>query len=480
MGSRRYFGTDGVRGVAGQFPMTAGFAFRLGTALAEGLRHEGTLAPHVVVGMDTRRSGPMLAHAASAGLSSRGAKVTWLGVVPTPGTSYLTTALGADAGLMVSASHNPFDDNGLKIFNRNGEKLSDALEEDIESLIDADPDSFPAVVGAAVGSAVRYRTQDGHYVERLLSFAPYLDGLRVGLDCANGASYAIAPRVFQKIGARLDVINAMPDGENINVDCGSTHPAAIQKRVEMHELDVGITFDGDADRVLMVDRKGRLVTGDHILAICALSRGETEVVATLMTNLGVERYMNEHGVTVHRVQVGDRYVHEELTARGLQLGGEQSGHLLFLDKGPTGDGILTALQLLSAVRKSDRTLEAWMDEIVTYPQALLNVSVPLDLRSSLAEAPAVVEAVRDAEKKLAGDGRINVRPSGTEALVRVMVEGPERELVDALAREVAEAVERAASETTDETTDGATDGATEGITDDATADATPVVNEPPA
>lgn len=446
MASRKYFGTDGVRGVAGMHPMTAGFAFRLGVALAEGLRHEGTAAPHVVVGMDTRRSGPMLAHAASAGLSSRGATVTWLGIVPTPGTSYLTTALGADAGLMVSASHNPFDDNGLKIFNRQGEKLSDGLETDIESLIDSDPETLAPVVGGAVGSASRYRTQDGHYVEHLLSYAPYLDGLRVGLDCANGASYAIAPRVFQKIGARLDVINAMPDGENINVECGSTHPEAIQRRVQKHELDVGITFDGDADRVLLVDRKGRLVTGDHILAICALSGGDTEVVATLMTNLGVEHYMNDHGIRLHRVQVGDRYVHEELNRRGLRLGGEQSGHVLFLDKGPTGDGILTALQLLSAVRKSDRTLEAWMDEIVTYPQALLNVSVPLALRAGLPDAAAVKEAVARAEATLAGDGRINVRPSGTEPLVRVMVEGPDATVVASLAQSIAEAVAASAAE----------------------------------
>ncbi len=445
MSDRRYFGTDGVRGVAGRHPMTASFAFRLGLATADGLRHEGVARPHVVIGMDTRRSGPMLAHAVAAGLASRGADVTWLGIVPTPGVSFLTRALEADAGVVVSASHNPFVDNGLKLFNRNGEKLSDALEADIEQLIERDPAELEPVSGSDVGSSSRYRQDEGHYIEHLLRNAPYLDGLRVGLDCANGASHAIAPRVFSKIGARVDVIHANPDGENINVGSGSTHPQAIQQRVREHELDVGITFDGDADRALLVDRRGRLVTGDHILAICALSRGDKEVVATLMSNLGVERYLERHGVKLHRVQVGDRYVHEDLVRRNLRLGGEQSGHVLFLDKAPTGDGILTALQVLAAVRKSDRTLDAWVDEIPIYPQVLRNVRVPSERKADLVEDATVRSALDAARESLGDEGRINLRPSGTEPLVRVMVEAEDADRVARVADDVAAVVERAAA-----------------------------------
>jgi len=443
MAQRRYFGTDGVRGVAGEHPMTGAFAFQLGVAAAEGLRRRGRGRPRVVVGMDTRRSGPMLAHAVAAGLASRGADVTWLGVLPTPGVSFLTRELGCDAGVVVSASHNPFGDNGLKLFNQDGEKLSDALEQEIEQLLDAAPEALPPVTGSAVGSATRYRTADGHYLQHLLSHAPYLDGLRVALDCANGAASQIAPKVFQKIGARLDLINARPDGENINVDCGSTSPGAVRTRVVEHELDVGVTFDGDADRALLVDRRGRLVTGDHIMAICALTAGDEEVVATLMSNLGVERYLQAHGVRMHRVKVGDRYVHEELTRRGLRLGGEQSGHILFLDKAPTGDGILTALQALAAVRKSGRPLEAWMDDIPVYPQCLLNVRVPLDARGSVLEDASVKKALDAARARLGETGRINLRPSGTEPLVRVMVEAEDDTLVGAVAKQVAAAVEAA-------------------------------------
>ncbi|MEJ2668297.1 MAG: phosphoglucosamine mutase [Deinococcales bacterium] len=443
MADRRYFGTDGIRGVAGEHPMTGAFAFRLGVAAAEGLRRRGADRPHVVVGMDTRRSGPMLAHAVSAGLASRGADVTWLGVMPTPGVSYLARALDADAGVVVSASHNPFRDNGLKLFNGSGEKLSDALEEEIETLLDLDPEGLEPVVGSDVGSATRYRTNDGHYLQHLLANAPYLDGLRVALDCANGASHQIAPKVFEKIGARLDLIHARPDGENINVGCGSTHPDTVRQRVVEHELDVGVTFDGDADRALLVDRRGRLVTGDHILAICALTAGDSEIVATLMSNLGVERYLQDRGVTMHRVKVGDRYVHEELTRRGLRLGGEQSGHVLFLDRAPTGDGILTALQLLAAVRKSGRPLEAWLDEIPVYPQRLVNVRVPAASKGEVLEADAVRDAVEAARTRLGETGRINLRPSGTEPLVRVMVEAEDEVLVERLAGEVAAAVEAA-------------------------------------
>ena len=456
MAIRRYFGTDGVRGVAGESPMTVGFALRLGVATAETMRRAGHGHPHVLIGMDTRRSGPMLAHAAAAGLTSRGATVTWLGVVPTPGVSYLTRALGADAGLMVSASHNPFHDNGLKLFDANGEKLSDEVEASIEELIDqlaADEHAgLEPITGAEVGvmEPIDHAPLGGGskldpYFRHLLENAPYLDGMRVALDCAHGASYAIAPQLFAKIGARVEVLNVEPDGRNINVDCGSTHPDALARRVVEGGFDVGVTFDGDADRALLIDSKGRLVSGDHIIAIAALSRGEREVVATVMTNLGTERYLAGQGVKLHRVKVGDRYVFEELRRRDLKVGGEQSGHVLFLDKAPTGDGMLTALVALSAVRKSGRSLEEWMDEIPVYPQLLVNVPVPPGLRDHLSEVEDVRAAVAEAEAQLGAAGRVLLRPSGTEPLVRVMVEGEQPELVEGTAQRIADAVRAAAA-----------------------------------
>ena len=442
MAKRSYFGTDGIRGVAGKNPMTASFAFRVGVATTETLKKKVS-APRILIGTDTRRSGPMLAQAVSSGVMSRGGNVTFLGIIPTPGVSHLTKALNADAGFVISASHNPFEDNGLKIFNGDGEKLSDEVESGIEALLEADAEDLPAVTGEAIGTPGRYRRDDDDYIHFLLDNAPYLDGLRVGLDCANGAAYQLAPRVFQKIGARLDVVSAHPDGLNINVNCGSTHPEAMQTRVRELELDVGISFDGDADRALLIDKKGRLVTGDHILAICALAREEKQIVATLMSNLGVERFLQERGVEMVRTQVGDRYVHAELQARKLELGGEQSGHVLFLDKAPTGDGLLTALQTLAAIRKSGKPLEAWMDDIPQYPQILVNVNVPANKKNSLSALPEIQQAVVKVEEVLGEDGRINLRPSGTEPLIRVMVEGKDQTLIESLAQSVARAVEAA-------------------------------------
>ncbi len=455
MSDRRYFGTDGVRGIAGHHPMTATFALKLGVATAEALRRSGAARPQVLIGMDTRRSGPMLVHALSSGLMSRGADVVSLGVIPTPGVSFLTRALGADAGIVVSASHNPFDDNGIKLFNAAGEKLSDSVEADIEELMDRVEDglngALEPLTGTGLGSYRRLPHSSksgsdiGAYVEHLLAHAPYLDGLKVVLDCANGAGHRIAPLVFNRLGGRLEVINSRPDGENINVDCGSTHPEPLRRRVVEGGFEVGVTLDGDADRALLVDRKGRLVTGDHILAICALGRGETDVVATQMSNLGVEHYLQARGVKMHRAKVGDRYVFEELRKLGATLGGEQSGHVLFLDKAPAGDGILTALQVLSAVRQSGKSLDQWLDEIPSYPQVLVNVAVPAKLRDGLASSPAVFERVRAVQAELGADGRVLLRPSGTEPLVRVMVEGRDEAQVRSLAESVADVVRSSAT-----------------------------------
>jgi len=445
MSLRRFFGTDGIRGVAGTSPMTAAFALALGSATAEHLWARLGERPTLVIGRDTRRSGPMLVSAVTAGLTSRGADVVDLGVMPTPGVSHMVQALKAHAGVMVSASHNPFDDNGLKVFGADGAKLADEEEAELELRIDAAPDSLLLRTGTDLGRVDRYRSDDGHYLRFLLSQAPYLDGLRVGLDCAHGAAFQLAPRVFQQIGARLDVSFAKPDGANINATCGSTHPEVLQRRVLELGLDVGVSFDGDADRALLVDRRGRLVTGDHVLAICAVVRGESAVVATTMTNLGTERYLAGRGIELQRVAVGDRYVLEGLRAAGLKLGGEQSGHILFLDKAPTGDGILTALQVLAACRTSGKPLDAWMDEIPVYPQALVSVRVPPAAKDRLCSEPEVAAAIAAVEVALADTGRVNVRPSGTEPVVRVMVEAPTQELVDRWTAHVVDAVRRGAA-----------------------------------
>ena len=439
--SRKYFGTDGIRGIAGKEPISADFAFRLGRAAAEALKANGIEKPLFAIGRDTRHSGVMLSSAISSGIMSRGADVILLGIMPTPAVSFLTRDLKADAGIVISASHNPFEDNGIKFFNRDGEKLSDAVEAGIEAWLEQNPAELDEVVGEDIGTTRRYSHENDDYYKYLLANAPDLDGMTIGLDCANGAAYEIAPRLFRELGAHLDVINAHPDGININLECGSTHPEALLRRVNALELELGVSFDGDADRALLVDRKGRLVSGDHIMAINAIVNNETAVVATIMSNLGVENYLKSKGIEMIRTQVGDRYVHEELLARGLKLGGEQSGHILFLDQSPTGDGILTAIQTLKAIRQSGKSLEEWMDEIPVFPQTLLNVKVSSEIKKTIQDIPAVRAAVAKAEKVLGENGRVNLRPSGTEALIRVMVEGQDAEQIAGLAREIAAAVE---------------------------------------
>lgn len=438
--SRKYFGTDGIRGVAGQEPITADFAFKLGVAATETLKANGVSKPEFVIGRDTRHSGIMLSAAISSGIMSRGGDVTLLGIMPTPGVSYLTTDLSADAGIVISASHNPFADNGIKFFNNQGKKLSDSIEQEIEDRLEQSTASLELVIGENIGITKRYSHENDDYYKYLLNLAPDLEDMEIGLDCANGAAYDIAPRLFRELGAHLDVIDAHPDGININEDCGSTHPGSLIRRVNALGLELGVSFDGDADRALLVDKKGRLVDGDHILAINAIVNNEKTIVATIMSNLGVERYLNKNGIEMLRTQVGDRYVHEEMVKRNLNLGGEQSGHILFLDLSPTGDGILTALQTLKSIRNSDKSLEQWLDEIPLFPQVLLNVTVPLDLKSEIPNHPSVKKALTKAENILGKSGRINLRPSGTEALIRVMVEGEDKVEVNKIAKTVAEVV----------------------------------------
>lgn len=447
---KRYFGTDGIRGVAGAMPMTAGFALHVGVALAEVLTDgQGD----VLVGCDTRRSSDMLVHALAAGLTSRGANVRLLGVLPTPAVSFLTRTTDAAAGVVVSASHNPFEQNGIKVFQGDGKKLSDALEHAIEAAIDAAIDAahqdasnglLARVTGRQIGRSDFAEGLREQYLESLLTDAPDLTGIKVALDCANGAAFASAPHAFRALGADVTVFNDAPDGNNINVNCGSTHPQAFQALLASGDFDVGVTFDGDADRALLVDKRGRLVTGDHILALCALARHETTVVSTLMANLGLEHFLAERGVNLLRTQVGDRYVYEALEAQKLTLGGEQSGHVLFLDRAPTGDGVLTALQTLAAVNALGESLEHWVDALTLYPQTLLNVPVDAALKAHIAEHDVVKAALQQAEADLEGWGRINVRPSGTEPLVRVMVEGSDAVRMQSIAEQVAAAVARVA------------------------------------
>ena len=441
MADRKYFGTDGVRAVAGQNPLTAEWTLKLGAAAGEVFKAQ-TRKPVVVIGRDTRRSGDMLEAALAAGLTARGVDVIHLGVIPTPGVSYLTRQLGAIAGVVISASHNPFEDNGIKFFGANGEKLSDTLELEIEANLERD---LEPVTGTNMGTVNDYREAERIYSNFLLEHTPDLSGMRIALDCANGATFKIAPRVFQRAGADVFAVYTTPDGKNINLNCGSTHPNHLQQIVREGNFDLGIAFDGDGDRAILVDGSGELVHGDHMLYITAIHRHERTVVATIMSNMGLEVKLREHGIGLERTAVGDRYVHERLLERGLTLGGEQSGHVLFLDAAPTGDGILTALQTVKAVRASGKSLETWRNELVMFPQTLVNVRVSADgptNKHSISKHAEVVEAVAHAEKTLEGRGRVNLRPSGTEPLVRVMIEGPNEAEIHTLAESIASAIRR--------------------------------------
>lgn len=437
MAERNYFGTDGVRAVAGEYPLTAAWVMQLGAAAGEVFKRKNPRAS-VVIGKDTRQSGDMLEAALAAGLTSRGVNVIHLGVLPTPGVSYLTRRLEADAGVVISASHNPYQDNGIKFFGADGQKLSDATEAEIEAAIAEVPNLAP-VTGVDMGGVTNYAEAERVYTAFLRQHAPDLSGLRIALDCANGAAYRVAPKVFQSAGADVFAVYTNPDGRNINRNCGSTHMDHLRLIVAQGDYDLGIAFDGDADRALFVDSRGNMIHGDHMLLLNARARGEKAVVATLMTNMALEVKLREGGVPLERTAVGDRYVHERLHSKGLNLGGEQSGHVLFLDVSPTGDGVLTALLTLASMKKLETTLDELHDELVMFPQTLVNVRVKD--KKAIASDSAVQKAVSEAEVKLSGKGRINLRPSGTENLIRVMVEGQDEAEIHAIAAEVAKIVE---------------------------------------
>ncbi len=441
--ARKYFGTDGVRGTVGQFPITPDFVLKLGWAAGKVLAARG--GSKILIGKDTRISGYMFESALEAGISAAGIDVRLLGPLPTPGIAYLTRTLSAQAGIVISASHNAYTDNGIKFFGPDGRKLNDAIEQEIEKLLD---EEMSVVATDQIGKVRRIDDARGRYIEFCKSTTPGLDlkGMKVVVDTANGAAYHIAPAVLEELGAEVIAIAHQPDGFNINRECGSTHPEQLQERVVAEKADLGIALDGDADRLIMVDHTGKLVDGDQLLYVIARDRKEggeavEGVVGTLMTNFGLELALKTLGVEFVRAKVGDRYVMEQLDQRGWLIGGESSGHLVCLDRTSTGDGTVSALQVLAALARRGDSLAEAVADVAMLPQVMINVRGPN--RDGFEALPAVKAAVADAEAKLAGNGRILLRPSGTEPLVRVMIEGKDSEQVETLCRELADVVEGA-------------------------------------
>jgi len=443
---RKYFGTDGIRGKVGEGAITPSFVMKLGWAVGRVLASNPDDFGKVVIGKDTRISGYMFESALEAGLSAAGIDILLLGPMPTPAIAYLTRTLHAQAGIVISASHNPFQDNGIKFFSAQGTKLSDEIESAIEAQIELEMD---CVESAKLGKAERIADAGGRYIEYCKSTVPMgmsLKGLTIVVDCAHGATYQVAPAVFEELGANVISIGTEPDGLNINKNSGSTEPKMLQNAVLNYKADIGIALDGDGDRVIMVDHKGELVDGDELLFVIAKSRLQEgningAVVGTVMSNLGLEHALNDIGLDLKRAQVGDRYVLELLKEGNWILGGEGSGHIICLDRTTTGDGIVSALQVLYAVCKSGDSLHKLKMQMTKYPQKLVNVKVsnPVDLSSE-----AIDNAVKKAESTLDKRGRVLLRASGTEPVVRVMVEGENTEEVESIAHDLAKVVESSA------------------------------------
>jgi len=437
----RLFGTDGVRGVANR-ELTSDLAFRLGQAGAHVLSQEHP-HPRIVIGKDTRISGDMLEAALIAGICSVGADVLRVGVLPTPGIAFLTRTLDASAGVVISASHNPVEDNGIKFFSATGYKLPDSLEEEIESIVASNEKPWEVPVGAGVGRVIEVKDAERLYIDFLKGTVGRLDGLKVVLDCANGAASHVGPKLLTELGVEVIPIFHEPDGVNINAGCGSTHPEALQRAVLQHGADLGLAHDGDADRLIAVDERGKIVDGDAIMLICALALkakgalANDAIVVTVMSNMGLRVALKQAGIQVHETQVGDRYVMEELLRTGSRLGGEQSGHIIFLDHNTTGDGLLTAIQLLAVLKQMNLPLSALASRMQRYPQVLMNTRVKSAQHKDLLMQDDVIQAkIEEAKRALGDQGRVLVRPSGTEPLIRVMVEGRNeaelRQLVQAL------------------------------------------------
>jgi phosphoglucosamine mutase len=447
--TRKYFGTDGIRGLANRQPMTSAVALRVGLAAGRAMTNGGTHRHRVVIGKDTRLSGYMIESALLSGFTAAGCDAFLLGPMPTPAVAMLTRSLRADIGVMISASHNPYEDNGIKLFNADGYKLSDETEELIESLIDADEDDLLAAPDQ-IGRATRVESAQERYIEfakRTLPRHLRLDGLRIVIDCANGAGYKVAPQALWELGAEVIRIGVEPNGRNINLKCGSTAPEMLVEKVREVRADIGIALDGDADRVVIVDENGELVDGDQLMAVIGESwhrRGRLSaggVVATVMSNLGFERYLKELGLALVRTPVGDRYVVEHMRKHGFNVGGEQSGHIVLSDFTTTGDGLVSALQVLAVVVSTGRPVSEVCRRFEPLPQVLENVRYaggrPLDLES-------VQKAIAAGKSKLGEGGRLVIRPSGTEPVIRVMGEGDDPDLVTAVVGDICEAVRIAA------------------------------------
>ena len=445
--TRKYFGTDGIRGRVGDAPVTPDFMLKLGWATGKVFAATDGSRPTVVIGKDTRVSGYMLESALQAGLVAAGANVKLLGPLPTPGIALLTRSQKADAGIVISASHNPYYDNGIKFFNGQGSKLSDEQELQIEAMIDS---PMETVDSDQLGKASRIADAAGRYIEYCKSTFPdelSLKGLKIVIDCAHGATYNIAPGVFSELGADVTLMGAEPDGYNINKGVGSTEPEALQQRVMEEGADLGVAFDGDGDRLQMVNRQGQLLTGDDVLYVLAMHRlatggSDSGVVGTLMTNMGLELALEQSGLRLARAKVGDRYVKELMVAEGWSLGGESSGHIICGNLSTTGDGVIAALQVLAAVVASGRSLSQLTSGFTPLPQVLVNVRIKKGF--DIAAHQAINDACERVEQALIGRGRLLLRPSGTEPVIRVMVEGDETVAIDSLANEVAEAIRQAA------------------------------------
>lgn len=443
---RRLFGTDGVRGVANIDPMTAEMAMQIGRGAAH-IFKESERRHQIVIGKDTRVSGYMLENALAAGICSMGVDVLLVGPLPTPGIAFIANSMRADAGIVISASHNPFQDNGIKFFSRDGFKLPDELESEMERLVFSDSIESLRPTASEIGKAYRIDDAAGRYIVFLKNSFPKelsLEGMKIVIDCANGATYRVAPAVFRELGAEIIPLGVEPNGENINLNCGSLFPQVMLETVKEEGADLGLALDGDGDRVIFSDDKGREVDGDHIMAICALdmlSRGELKkntLVATVMSNLGLDIVLKKNGATLVRTKVGDRYVVEEMLKNGYNFGGEQSGHLIFLDHTTTGDGIISGLQILAIMQREGKTLSELSSVMESIPQVLINVEVKK--KGDVYSIPQIAEKIRKIENKLGDEGRVLVRPSGTEPKIRVMVEGQDKKLISAMTEEISESI----------------------------------------
>jgi len=446
--TRKLFGTDGIRGVANVDPMTGELAMQLGRAIAH-IFKEVKGKHRIVIGKDTRLSGYMLETALASGICSMGADVMLVGPLPTPGIAFITTSMRANAGVVISASHNPYYDNGIKIFSQNGFKLPDEMERRIEELIFSNHLHSLRPTANAIGKAHRIDDAVGRYVVFLKNTFPNhltLEGLRIVVDCANGAAYRVAPTVFEELGAEVISVGAEPNGENINLECGSLHPEALSRFVIERRADIGVALDGDADRIIFVDRHGKFVDGDKILAICGLHLLSEDrlkkktVVTTVMSNIGLDRALRKAGGKVIRTQVGDRYVVEEMVRGHYNVGGEQSGHTIFLDYNTTGDGILTALQVLAIMRQKERNLDELAQVMESLPQVLYNVDVRE--KRPLSEFQEITFKIEEMERILGNSGRVLIRYSGTEPLLRIMVEGEDEAELHRFAQDLVELVKK--------------------------------------